>query len=156
MDKREFGYDGFSDKITIHGRSHLSLLRESYQKNDLKRKITVVVSVTTDFYPFCFFAKSCRERTIYLHALLSSSSLCQIFVLSKLFASSSSTLILLFLHLPLTSCFFYIFHSHLSTYIKSSFYQTKNRIIHSYLLYFVLQWILGWILGFLLLYIYPF
>ena len=32
----------FSDKITTHGRSHLSLLRESYQKNDLKRKIIAV------------------------------------------------------------------------------------------------------------------
>ena len=32
MDKRGFEYDGFSDKITTHGQSHLSLLRESYQK----------------------------------------------------------------------------------------------------------------------------
>ena len=30
MDKRGFRYDGFSDKITTHRRSHLSLLRESY------------------------------------------------------------------------------------------------------------------------------
>ena len=27
----KFGYDGFSDKITTHGLSHLSLLRKSYQ-----------------------------------------------------------------------------------------------------------------------------
>ena len=30
MDKGKFGYDGFSDNITTHGRSHLFLLRESY------------------------------------------------------------------------------------------------------------------------------
>ena len=42
IDNRGFGYDEFSDKITTHGRSHLSLLRESYHKIDLKRKITVV------------------------------------------------------------------------------------------------------------------
>ena len=30
--QRKFEYDGFLDKITTHGRSHLSLLRESYQK----------------------------------------------------------------------------------------------------------------------------
>ena len=107
MDKRGFGYDWFSDKITTHGRSHLSLLRESYQKNDLRRKITAVVSIIADFCHLCFFAKSCHERTVYLHALLSSSSLCQIFVLLKLFASLSSTLILLLLHLPLTSFHLY-------------------------------------------------
>ena len=38
MDKRGFGYDRISDKITTHGRSHLSLLRESYQKGGLKRE----------------------------------------------------------------------------------------------------------------------
>ena len=38
MDKRGFGYDGISDKITTHGRSHLALLRESYQKSGLKRE----------------------------------------------------------------------------------------------------------------------
>ena len=38
MDKRGFGYDEFSNKITTQERSYLSLLRESYQKNDLKRK----------------------------------------------------------------------------------------------------------------------
>ena len=30
MDKRGFGYDGFFVKIMTHGRSYLSLLRESY------------------------------------------------------------------------------------------------------------------------------
>ena len=38
MDKRGFGYDEFSDKITTHGRSHLSLLRESYKKKWSKKK----------------------------------------------------------------------------------------------------------------------
>ena len=61
------------------------------------------------------FVKSCRERTVYLHALSSSSSLSQIFVLSKLFASLCSTLILFLLHLP-------FFHSHLflHSYLVSS------------------------------------
>ena len=56
---------------------------------------------------FLLFAKSCHGGTVYLHALLSSSSLCQIFVLSKLFASLSSTLILLLRYLPLTSFHLY-------------------------------------------------
>ena len=145
MDKRGFGYDEFSDKITTHGQLHLSLLRESYQKNGLKRKITVV-SFTTGFCPFCFLSNLVgKELFIFM--------LCY---LLPLYVKSWSYQNFLLLYLPLLSCFFYIFHSHLSTYIKSSFYQTKNLIIHSYLLYLVLQWILGWILGFPLLYIYPF
>ena len=143
MYKRGFGYDEFSDKITTHGQLHLSLLKESYQKNDLKRKITAV-SFTTDFCPFCFLSNLVgRELFIFM--------LC---FLLPLYVKSLSYQNFLLLYLPLLSCFFYIFHSHLSTYIKSSFYQTKNLIIHSYILYLVLQWILGWILGFPLLYIY--
>ena len=38
MDNRGFGFDEIFDKITTHGRSHLSLLRESYQKSGLKRE----------------------------------------------------------------------------------------------------------------------
>ena len=86
MDNRGFGYDGFFDKITTHGQSHLSLLREFYQKNDLKRKVTAVnlkVSFTVGFCLFFFFwllsfllfVKSRWEATILLHAFLSSSSL---------------------------------------------------------------------------------
>ena len=46
MDKRGFGYDGISDKITSHGRSHLSLLRESYQKSGLIIAINLKVTFT--------------------------------------------------------------------------------------------------------------
>ena len=110
MDKRGFGYDGFFDKITTHGRSHLSLLRESYQKNNLKKKITAVnlkVSFIASFCLFFFFwllsfllfVKSRWETTIFLHVLLSSSFL-------------SST------HIKSLSFCFSIFHSSLcSTYI---------------------------------------
>ena len=38
MDKMRFGYNVISDKITTHGRSHLPILRESYQKSSLKRE----------------------------------------------------------------------------------------------------------------------
>ena len=110
MEKSGFGYDGFSDKITTHRRSHLSLLRESYHKNDLKRKITAVnlkISFTAGLCLFFFFwhlsfllfVKSRWDATIFLHALLSSSSL-------------SST------HIKSLSFCFSIFHSSLcSTYI---------------------------------------
>ena len=124
MDKRGFGYDGFSDKITTHDRSHLSLLRKSYQKNDLKRKITVVnikVSFTAGFCLFFFFwllsfllfVKSRWKATIFLHALLSSSSLSSTHIKSLSFcfsifhSSLCSTyiffLLLIFLYVPLTS-----------------------------------------------------
>ena len=38
IDKRDFGYDEIFDKIMTHGQSHLSILKESYQKSDLQRK----------------------------------------------------------------------------------------------------------------------
>ena len=49
MDNRGFGYDGISDKITTHGRSHLSLLRESYQKSCLKREKIIAVNLKVPF-----------------------------------------------------------------------------------------------------------
>ena len=83
MDKRGFGYDGFSDKITTHGWSHLSLLRESYQSG-LKRKI-IAVNLKVAFTAglclcwllsfllflasvFLLFVKSRWEATNFLHA----------------------------------------------------------------------------------------
>ena len=156
MDKKGFGYDGFSNKITTHGRSHLSLLRESYQKNDLKRKITAVNRKN-------IFHSWLMSFLLFLASVLS--AFCQIslggnyfsscfviffffvFHLYQVFAFLSSTLF----YVPLTSFFFhlYIFMFHLHQIIE-------NHVIHTCLLYLVLQWILGWILGFLLLYIYPF
>ena len=154
MDKRGFGYDGFSDKITTHGRSHLSILRESYRKNDLKRKITDVnlkVSFTVGFCLFFFsgfclfcFLSNLVGRQLFFFILCYLLLLCLPPISSLcLFAFLSSTL----LYVPLTSFFFhlYLFMFHLHQNIK-------KRIIHSCLLYLVLQWILG----FLLLYLYPF
>ena len=166
MDKRGFGYDGFSDKITTYGRSHLSLLRESYHKNDRKRKITVVnqkVSFTAGFCLFFFFWL--LSFLLFLASVLS--AFCQISLGGNYFSSCFviffcfvfhpyQVFVFLFFYLSL----FFMFHLHLFSsiylFMLHLHQNIKNRIIHSCLLYLVLQWILGWILGFLLLYIYPF
>ena len=49
MDKSGFGYDGIFDNITTHGRSHLSLLRKSYQKSGLKREKIIYVNLKVAF-----------------------------------------------------------------------------------------------------------
>ena len=150
MNKRRFRYDEFSDKITRHEQSHLPLLRESYQKNDLKRKIIAVnrkVPFTAGFCLFFFFwlmsfllfVKSRWEATMLCYLLF----LCLPPISSLYpFAFLSSTL----LYVPLTTSFF--FHLYLFMFHQN----IKNHIIHTCLLYLVLQWILC----FLLLYIYPF
>ena len=142
MDKRGFGYDGFSDKITTHGRSHLSLIRESYQKKWSKKKITAVnlkVAFTAgfclcwllSFLPFLasVFSFFCQISLIFfklfyhlllclplIHAFLSSSSLSSTYINSLLFC-------------------FPIFHSS-STYIFSCSTFIKLSRIVSYILFF--------------------
>ena len=127
----------------------MSILRESYQKKYLKRKITAVnlkVSFTAGFcllfffwlLSFLLFVKSRWEATIFLHALLSSSSL-------------SST------HIKSLSFFFSIFHSFLcSTHIfflpLISLYVPLPSKISKFVSYIlVLQWI--WLSASLYIYI---
>ena len=163
MDKRRFGYDEFFDKITTHGRSHLSLLRESYHKNDLKRKITTVnlkVSFTAGFCLFFFF------WLLYFLLFLASvlSAFCQISLGSNYFSScffifffvfhSYQVFAFLLFYLPL----FFMFHFHLfsSTYISLCFTYIKISKIVSYILVFSTWSFNGsWAFCFFI-YIYPF
>ena len=135
MDKRGFGYDGFSDKITTHGRSHLSLLRESYQKINLKRKVTAVNLKVSFTAGFCLFFLASVFSSFCQISLRSNdfSSCFFIFFVFFVFHSYQVFAFLLF-YLPL----FFMFHLHLfsPTYIFScSTYIKLSRIV-SYILVF--------------------
>ena len=110
IDKRDFGYDGIFYKITTHGRSHLSILRESYQKSDLKRKdchlcrftflsqLTYVLLLDSFFFFFLIFHPYQIFFIFYP---------CQI----------------------LSFFFFFIFVFHPCQILSSCFYQILRRII---------------------------
>ena len=159
MDNRGFGYDEFSDKITTNGRSHLSIIRESYQKNDLKRKITVVnlkVYFTAGLCVFFFFWL--LSFLLFLASVLY--AFCQISLGSNYFSSCffiffffvfhSYLCLFVFLSYTLLYVPLTYFFSHLYLFMFHLHQIIKNRLIHTCLIYLVLQWILG----FLLLYIY--
>ena len=116
-----------------HGRSHLSLLRESYKKNDLKRKITAVnrkVSFIVGFCPFCFLSNLVGWQLFFFMlcyllfpCLPPISSLC-------LFPFLSSTLLyfpltyfflpLISLYVPLTSKYQKSYHTFVSSLLGPS------------------------------------
>ena len=93
IDKRDFGYDEIFEKITTHGRSYLSILRESYQKSDLKRKYCLLSCFTFLSQPasvllsnsYFFIFHPCRIFFIF--------HLCQIFFIFHLCQILSSCFI---------------------------------------------------------------
>ena len=166
MDKRGFGYDGFSDKITTHGWSHLSLLRNLTKKKGSKRKITAINlkgSFTAGFCLFFFFW--------FLSFLLFLASVLSAFYQISLEGNYFSTCFVIFfffvlhpyqvfvlcfsiftlLYVPLTSFFLPLISFHVP--LTSNYQESCHAYLSSLL---GPQWILGWILGFLLLYIYLF